>query len=578
MDKKLNKFAISGSELRSKAEEKLASLPAAAETFSGEMDTRRLLHELQVHQIELEMQNNELQRIIAEKSDHERHLRNIIENTPAGYLRIDPEGNLLDVNNAWLRMHGYYAKDEVIGKHFSIMQVESDTDSLVSYVDELKTGKPIPFGELDTRRKDGSVGHQIFTAHPVIHAGKIAGLEWFSIDVSDLIRLREEKQLLQKQKLESLGVLAGGIAHDFNNLLTIIIGHCSLAKLQPITALENIPPIEKAAERAAELCRLMLAYAGKSQFIEKHVNILKLVEETIEILKSSIGKNVEITTGLSPDIPHIKADASKISQIIMNLIINASEAIGEAQGKIIVSLSKSTVRVGHSENDHLGKPIPAGCYVCLEVTDNGSGMDEETKRRIFEPFFTTKFTGRGLGMSAVLGSIMAHKGTLQLVSQPGTGSIFRIYLPIQANSCVEDEADLQFDPSESWRGNGTILLVEDEAEVLSIAKTLLEELGFTVIAATNGKEALELFQKNETGISLVVTDIGMPVMDGYTLVRELKKRKPELPIIICTGFGSAAASSRIACEDMAGLIIKPFNFNKMRNVLKNVVETTAAHA
>ena len=206
-----------------------------------------------------------------------------------------------------------------------------------------------------------------------------------------------------------------------------------------------------------------------------------------------------------------------------------------------------------------------------KVTDNGCGMDEETSRRIFEPFYTTKFTGRGLGMSAVLGIIKAHNGALQLLSQPGQGTTFKIYLPLQSRESTGEES-LKPLSSAPWQGSGTILLVEDEPQLMMVAAMLLKALGFSVIEAVNGKEALELYQKNAEYITLVLTDIGMPVMDGYELFRELKKLNPELPIILTSGFGDADATTQIPREDIAGMLSKPYNFDQLREVLKCAVE------
>jgi DNA-binding response OmpR family regulator len=385
-------------------------------------------------------------------------------------------------------------------------------------------------------------------------------------------RLLLEQQFHQAQKLESLGVLAGGIAHDFNNLLAVIMGHCSLLSLRPETIEKHIPLIEKAAERGADLCRQMLAYAGKSLFVQDNVNIVDLVDEMVAMLKSTIAQNVVIKSGYSAHIPAIKADASQIRQIVMNLIINASEAIGEAQGEILVSLDRVVVRADELEKDHLGAIIPAGHYVCLEVIDDGCGMDKDIQQRLFEPFYTTKFTGRGLGMSAVLGIIKARKGALKLHSHPGLGSAFKVYLPFQDDDVTIGSAPAQTVSSESWRGSGTVLLVEDEVEVLLIAQAMLEDIGFSVIAACNGKEGLERYKENAADITLVMTDIGMPVMDGYALFGELKALKPELPIILFSGFGHFAVSSRIDPDDMAGFVSKPFRLDQVRDVLKGTVD------
>ena len=255
----------------------------------------------------------------------------------------------------------------------------------------------------------------------------------------------------------------------------------------------------------------------------------------------------------------------------MNLIINASEAIGKEQGEVRVSLTKTSVQVGQAEIDYHGKVIPTGRYACIEVTDSGCGMDEETKWRIFEPFYTTKFTGRGLGMSAVLGIINSHCGALQLFSQPGQGTTFKVYLPLHRGDSPGEDSELQTIESKPWQGEGTILLVEDEDPIRLIAKTLLQKFGFTVLDAVNGKEALEIYKYNAQEITLVLTDIGMPIMDGYALFYELKMLNPKLPIIISSGFGEGDVTSRIAREDISSIINKPYNPNQLREVLKNVL-------
>jgi len=372
--------------------------------------------------------------------------------------------------------------------------------------------------------------------------------------------------------MESLGGLAGGIAHDFNNLLAVIIGNCALAKLKPKIAADKIPPIETAAKRAAELCQQMLTYAGKANFTRSPIQLSELVADMVKMSRSTIGQNVEISSDLAADIPLVSVDASQLRQVTMNLIINAAEAIGEAQGEVLVSLAKNTIRADQRETDYLGAFIPPGEYVCLEVTDNGCGMDDETQRRIFEPFYTTKFAGRGLGISVVLGIIKGHKGALQLFSQPGQGTTFKVFLPVQIHKPAADQTIPQPALPESWQGKGTVLLVEDEEQVICIAEEMLEDLGFTVIKAANGQEALDLYQQHAEAITLVVTDIGMPVMDGYALCRELNRLNSKLPIIISSGFGDRAISSRIAAEDIAGLVNKPYDFDQLRIALKNVVE------
>jgi len=296
----------------------------------------------------------------------------------------------------------------------------------------------------------------------------------------------------------------------------------------------------------------------------------------INMLKTTIQQNVLIKSDLAADVPLIHGDASQLRQIVMNLIINSSEAVGEMQGEVSVSLRNITFSPGHLNKDHLGKVIAPGCYACLEVTDNGCGMDDETKRRVFEPFYTTKFTGRGLGMSATLGIITAHKGSLQLTSSPGRGTTISVLLPIYKTESVSSKSS-QKDAAVSWQGSGTVLLVEDEEQIAMLAKAMMTRLGFTVILAPNGREALELYRNNAARIAVVVTDMGMPIMDGYTLFRELKILNPELPIIISSGFGDSVVTSKIARKEISGLLSKPYGFEQLRNVLQSVMEEEKSH-
>jgi len=510
------------------------------------------------------------------------HLRAIIETLPVPLVVNDELGNVTFLNKEFVQTIGYTTNDiPTVEDWWPLAYPDPQyrqqvlSQWLYNLEEAKRSNSPFTPMEISIRCKDGEFRTFICSA-AFLTENNVGTHLVFLYDITDRKQAEAEKLVLeqqynQAQKLESLGVLAGGIAHDFNNILAIIIGHCSLVKMQYDTADQHIPQIEKAAERAAELCRQMLAYAGKANFVQSEVNVGELVNEMVKMLKSTIGKNIVINLNLSADIPFIRADASQISQIVMNMIINASEAIGAAQGVISVSLAKTIVKAGESIKDHNGKTISAGSYVCLEVADNGCGMESETSRRIFEPFYTTKFTGRGLGMSAVLGIIAAHGGALQLISQPNEGTTFKVYLPIPIKDSVEKGAVLQ-DPAKPWMGSGTILLVEDEEQVLLIAKTMFQKLGFTVIEASNGKEALELYRSNSKIINLVVTDMGLPVMDGYQLFHELKTLCPELPIIISSGFGDTVVTSRISREDIAGLVSKPYNFDQMRAVLKNIAE------
>jgi CheY-like chemotaxis protein len=314
----------------------------------------------------------------------------------------------------------------------------------------------------------------------------------------------------------------------------------------------------------------MLTYAGKSKPDMTPVNMGALLNEMITMLKSSIRKNAEITADLPAEALWIRGDASQVRQIVMNLIINAAEAIGEAQGEIRVGLADTHISPGQAFRDHFGNDIPVGRYACLEVADSGCGMDDETRLHIFDPFYTTKVSGSGLGLSATLGIIMAHEGALQCHSRPGSGTTFKVYLPV----CAIDTAGTKSQPVPEvpWQGNGTVLLVEDEELIRHAARDMLMELGFSVVLAANGSEAVERYREKPGGIDLVVTDIGMPIMDGYSVCRKLKELDPGLPIIITSGFGDVVVMERIEGLDIAGLLSKPYSFDQLRTILQRVVQ------
>ena len=509
----------------------------------------------------------------------ERWLANVLKSVGDAVITSDNDGRITYMNTVAEELT-HWKQEEALGKKLTeiLHMKDMDLGNLEKHLVESVITEGLIINLIEDRLLVARNGIELSISDSVAplrtEDGETSGSVLIFRDISERKRLEEEKALLeqqyqQAQKLESLGILAGGIAHDFNNILTIILCSCSLLQQRPAMAAELVSEIETAAQRAAELCRQMLVYAGKAQPIPTKFNVKTLVEEMGKLLIATIKQNVSITLDLSTVIPSIKADASQIRQVVMNLILNAAEAIGTEQGNVTVSLSIAAIEAGQGEKEYLGKDITPGSYICLKVTDNGCGMDEETKKRIFEPFYTTKFTGRGLGMSAVLGIIKAHNGALQLTSQQGVGTTFKVYLPIQSSEPVGDLLPLV--SLMPWQGDGTVLLVEDEPQLSMVAKALLQALGFSVLVAVNGQAALEMYQKHADYITLVMTDIGMPVMDGYELIHELKKLNPELPIVVSSGFGDAEVTSHIQ-EKIVGLVSKPYSFDQLREVLKKIVE------
>jgi PAS domain S-box-containing protein len=380
-----------------------------------------------------------------------------------------------------------------------------------------------------------------------------------------------EAQMQQAQKLESLGVLAGGIAHDFNNLLTAILGHANLAlmDLPPESpACESLREIDKASGRAAELCRQMLAYAGKGHFVVEPVNLSRLVEELTRLLHVSISKKVLLRCQLAEELPAVDADPAQVRQLAMNLVINAADAIGDADG--IITISTGTARC--DENSLLGgqitaPPIP-GWYVYLDVIDTGCGMDAKTQARIFEPFFTTKFAGRGLGLAAVLGIVRSNRGGLKVDSEPGRGTTFRVLFPASTKGAVPAKSDENPPP---WRGKGTILLVDDEEPVRNVTGKILERSGFAVLRAGDGLEAIELFRAHSAEVVCVLLDLAMPRMDGEETFRELRRIQSDVHVILASGYSDQEISQRFQNMGLAGFIEKPYRVETLAAKLRGVL-------
>jgi signal transduction histidine kinase/CheY-like chemotaxis protein len=398
-------------------------------------------------------------------------------------------------------------------------------------------------------------------------------------DVTDQLqaeqdRLDFERQLLHTQKLESLGVLAGGIAHDFNNLLLTILGNIELAAMKIPT---DSPPHKLlgqatlAASRAADLTSRLLAYSGKGIFVITRLNLNQLVNENAALFRTAVPRTVSIDLHLTAGLPDIMGDVAQIQQVVMNLITNASEAIEAQSGLIKLTIGlQSCDRSCLSRSRLEEKPAP-GQFAYLEVSDNGIGMSEQVQQRIFDPFFTTKFTGRGLGMSAVLGIIKAHSGALFLASAPGKGTTIRVIFPIAEGAVtppVMESAHIHPPASPS----GTVMVVDDEKSVLKICVAMVKHCGFTVITASDGADAVRIFRERHDEIDLVLMDLTMPNMDGVAAMRELRRIKPDSKIILSSGFNEQELDERIGDQNPSGFIRKPYSVKNLEAELRRVMQ------
>jgi PAS domain S-box-containing protein len=371
-------------------------------------------------------------------------------------------------------------------------------------------------------------------------------------------RRRLELQMQHAQKLESLGVLAGGIAHDFNNLLVGMLGNASLALMDVppgLPARRAIEDIERAAQRAAELTRQLLAYSGKGRFVIEPVDLSRLVEDMTSLLRAALSKKAELSLDLRRALPSVEADATQLRQVVMNLLVNASDAIGDEPGTIAIRTGVQRVDALYRATLLDGAQLLDGDHVFVDVADTGTGMDEATLARIFDPFFTTKFTGRGLGLAATLGIVRGHKGAIKVYSEPGRGSTFRVLLPAGAGAPVSDADRPAF---EGWQGEGTVLVVDDEPAVRAVTRSLLERRGFRVVEAADGEEGVQRFLAAPDAFRLVLLDLTMPKLDGEETFRRMRQLAPGVKVLLMSGYNQQNVTSQFVGKGLAGFLQKPF--------------------
>jgi signal transduction histidine kinase len=376
-------------------------------------------------------------------------------------------------------------------------------------------------------------------------------------------RRRLEDQVRHAQKLESVGVLAGGIAHDFNNLLMAILGNTELALMDastPESVRRPVEQIESAARQAAGLTRQLLAYSGRGQVTPETLQITDLVREMTRLLEVSISKKITLHYDLEPDLPPLEADASQVQQVVMNLITNASDAIGDDVGNVTIHTGQRTVDRAFLDDAYFHEDARPGVYVFVRVTDDGCGMDPETLEKIFDPFFTTKFTGRGLGLAGTLGIVRAHGAIIRVESRPGEGTSFEVYFPV-ATGDSEDRGETS-QPGAVWKQGGgggrTVLLVDDEPGPRRVIAQMLGHMGFDVVTAQDGRDGLERFRKTPDAIHLVVLDMTMPHMSGEETLIALRELAPDVPVIVISGFEEAGTMARVVAHEPVTVLQKPF--------------------
>jgi len=510
--------------------------------------------------------------------ESEARFRQVVEHSPLpiGILTGDQSEY---VNPKFIETFGYTLEDlPNLAEWFRLAYPDPDYRQKIiekwhkSLAAAMAGNRTIQGQEVEVTCKDGSV--RTMEIWGVLVGGKIVA---FCKDLTESRQAEEERarmeaQMREVQKLESLEVLAGGIAHDFNNLLMAILGNADLAllSLSPASpARPNIEEIIRTSQRAADLCRQMLAYSGKGRFVVGRYDLSEIVREMVQMLKVTVSKKAVAHYYFTADLPPVEVDATQMRQVIMNLITNASEALGEESGVISVTTGVRDCDRAYLADSHLDDKLPEGKYVYLEVADTGCGLDEETRRRIFDPFFTTKFAGRGLGLAAVLGIVRSHRGAIKVSSKPGEGTVFTILLPAM-DWQPGDRAQMATRAAAAQR-QGTILLIDDDQHVRRVAGEMLARLGLQVLTAAQGQEGLEIFRANGKGIDCVLLDLSMPGMGGEEAFQEMRRQRPDIRVILTSGYDEQEATKRFAGQGLAGFIQKPYTVAKLQEVLNRVL-------
>jgi PAS domain S-box-containing protein len=545
------------------------------------------MEELRQAEEELRLQNEALEAAHHELDDERVRYRQLFLYAPDAYLLTDLSGIVREANLSAARLLNVRPQF-MPGKAVVSFVALEDRPRVRAELDRWRS-EPTPKileVRLQPRERDpfdAAIAMSVARGGP--HDTAI-GFRWLVRDISaqrqltDDLMLREETARREAeasdarsrhvQKLESIGVLAGGIAHDFNNLLHVVLGNADLARLQlpaDSAAREHLDEVVRATQRAAELTQQLLAYSGRGAVETRRLDLSDELRQMATLLRTAISKQATLVWELAPDLPAINADPTQVRQILMNLITNASDALSESPGSI-------TLRTGQTDDPRAGTGTHD--FVFLEVSDTGCGMDTSTLQRIFDPFFSTKFTGRGLGLAAVMGIVESHHGHIRIRTGPGEGTTFRILFPAVAAGPGGDAPPRA--SGASWRGRGTILLAEDEDGVREVVGRMLERLGFRVLPAEDGVAALEALDRSDHTVTAVLLDVSMPRMGGSEALRQIRERRPELPVVLMSGYTEQEVTSKLLDNSAGavGFLQKPFLPEDLARVLRHASQVTEA--
>ena len=499
---------------------------------------------------------------LTDRRERDLRLAAIVETSDDAIVSKTLDGTIVSWNSGAERIYGY-AAHEMIGRPSSKLAPEGHEEEMPAIMERIRRGEKVRNFETKRRRKDGAVIDVSVTISPITgYRGVITGVSMVDRDITEIKHAQQEH--LAKQKLESVGTLAGGIAHDFNNLLGGVQAYSDLALAElaggsnPKQELERI---RAGAVRGAQIVRQLMIYAGEESEILELVDVSQIVEDMLELLKFSVSKHAKLETNLVKGMPAVRANPGQIAQVVMNLITNASEALGEQDG--VIRVTTRLVKIGRDSAIVVSETLPEGNYVQVEVSDTGRGLTPEMQVRVFDPFFTTKLPGHGLGLAVVQGAVRKLGGAIRLVSEPGKGTTFQILLPCAKDSGpVGGSAIMRTEEQSPERLEATVLVVEDEEPLRHAVSKMLRKKGFCILEASEGNAALEWIRAYQGRIDVLLLDITLPGASSREIFEEAKRLRSDARIIVTSAYSKEMAAASLAGK-VERFIRKPFGLDEL---------------
>ena len=526
-----------------------------------------LQYDLEEQKKQLEVNSSQLKDMVEERTkelhESEQWHRSLFENATDGIIVLDRNGIIVNANDKACEMHGF-SREAMMGTHIRLLQGDENRDKMLERMRRILDGESLVY-EAKHNRKDGSPIY-VEISSKAITIGNAVYLQSFYRDITE--KKKMQQHLFQSQKMESIGVLAGGIAHDFNNILTAIMGHTGIIRRDPSLnekSVRSLTVIEDASRRAGRMVTKLLGFARKSKYELTPINLNDVVYDTVKLLEQVIDKRINLSVELDNRLPTVQGDANQMEQVIMNFIVNARDAMPNG-GSIMIRTAAKTVVKGMLD---VPPYVQSGDYVLLSVSDTGMGIPEDIVNKIFEPFFTTKEQGKGtgLGLSMVYGAVKDHLGYLSVQSTVGVGSVFTVYLPAVPAAAAAGAKTT----SPATKGKETLLVVDDEEDVLDIMREALEEHGYKVFATNDSTVALDIYRRIFHETALVITDVVMPRMDGTELIRQIKKINPAVKVLAVSGYSKYVAEKE-AIREIEGFLQKPFESYYLLSVVRRILD------